>query len=75
MATFDAKFSGMAQHSDTSPAQFSGHGSGGNALPSFGQSNSEQDFTLVGAWEDLWDSQLHERKSQCNLYTLLCLRV
>ena len=62
MATFDAKFSNLAQNSEAVPVTPGGRGLGAGATPSSSQV-SQQDFTLVGAWEELWECHLHERES------------
>ena len=65
VATFDAKFSGVTPHPETTPAPAGGRGIGVNPPPSTSSSQSstnEQTFAFLGAWEDLWESHLHERK-------------
>lgn len=66
MATFDAKFSTMAQTSEPTPitaaVPASGRGLGAGTTPSASQSTVEQDFTLLGAWKEVWESHLHERE-------------
>lgn len=73
MATFDAKFSGMAPRSEEVPLPAGGRGLGAGPPPTAGQVVNQQDYTLMGAWEELWESNLHERKyCTCALYLDAC---
>jgi hypothetical protein len=62
VATFDAKFSGLTQQTEAAVTHpVGGRGFGPGATPS-GAAATQQDFTLVGTWEELWESHLHERE-------------
>ena len=64
VAMFDAKFSGVGQQSEAAPVHpAAGRGLGIGMTPSSAASPTQQDFTLAGAWEELWESHLHERES------------
>ena len=64
MATFDAKFSNLTQQTEAaSVAPVGGRGLGTGTTPSTSQPTGQQDFTLSGAWKELWESHLREREA------------
>ena len=64
VATFDAKFPGLTQHSEVAAAPVSGRGLGLGlglgATPSSNVPAVQQDTTLMGPWAELWEGHLHE---------------
>ena len=76
IATFDAKFPTLT-HGTESSSTPAGKVQGSTAAPVTMPTTTDLDFTLSGAWEDYWESQLVERKNyvdmeEINFYSTHC---